>query len=721
MRVKSLKRTAAALLMYFCVWAVGCSSEQQTYTTARFLPAEPSKRVALSNGDAQAGQRAGAVGELGGSISIKSVPVRSDDNLGEFGVSQVFSASKVTHHETTFEFASSRVTSKVTMTREESPQSLTITQPYRESVVDVFEQGGSGQTIVESASQASAQGALDILVVVDDSGSMAGEQKNLSTKLEPLLSEISQSDWRIGVITTSKKQTGLRALISRGDTNAAELFRQAVTPGTAGDGTERGVYQAVQGLKAPNFLRTGSSVAILIVSDEDNCSTGEASKSCSKEESRFASYLTNYLTNTAQRELKTQARIYGLTWMPGTECKGGYNQGHVYAEAIELSGGRGGSICDTDYTATLKEISLNVKSILQNSWSLKHTPDAGTLQVFLDDVEISSGFQLSGRFVKFTQAPAANVKIKFVYKVGAQPLLTSFRLSQIPRQDSLSVQVNGVDLQDAYSLSAVDPRVLTLNNTAPEFAQIKVVYKKEEVLPQSFKIDDNIKPNSTLVTVNGVEVPHVFYPQSQTISLTEPTDEGAVVKIDYSRLGAAVLDYPFTAPGLDVKNVSAMDLNSMADVKVVVDSAMGIVSFQPIDFVDGREILVRFDDALVLDGFYTLPHVPLSDSVRIFDAFKNSICELAGSVTVQSNRLSLNCGIGAGAEFLVTYKALTDVKTRFDFSDLTAEQCDLMKWSVFINGVEDNASLSRVGCSFNALKPLPHGGIVLISNLAKGG
>ena len=89
----------------------------------------------------------------------------------------------------------------------------------------------------------------------------------------------------------------------------------------------------MQGLKAPNFLRTGSSVAILIVSDEDNCSTGEASKSCSKEESRFASYLTNYLTNTAQRELKTQARIYGLTWMPGTECKGGYNQGHVYAEA----------------------------------------------------------------------------------------------------------------------------------------------------------------------------------------------------------------------------------------------------------------------------------------------------------------------------------------------------------------------------------------------------
>lgn len=116
---------------------------------------------------------------------------------------------------------------------------------------------------MEEASQASAKGALDILIVVDDSGSMAEEQKNLSNKLEPLLSEISGSDWKIGVITTSRGQSRLRAVISRGDRNADEVFRLAVTPGTRGDGTERGIYQAVQGLKSTGFLRPGSSVAVL--------------------------------------------------------------------------------------------------------------------------------------------------------------------------------------------------------------------------------------------------------------------------------------------------------------------------------------------------------------------------------------------------------------------------------------------------------------------------
>jgi len=708
--------TSAGALLLLSGFFVACSNAQQVYSAARMLPLEINKRVGTADLDAN-GQKTTIKGELGGSAEEITRSEQQESEFGDGKLSQLYLASKIVSHESSYVMASARVTSKITMASLETPKTLTMNQMSRENVVDVFTQGGNGQTVVEFASQSSAKGALDILIVVDDSASMAGEQKNLSTKLEPLLSEISESDWRIGVITTSKKQTGLRALISRGDAKAAELFKSAVTPGTRGSWTERGIHQAVQGLKAPGFLRTGSSVAVLIVSDEDNCSTGVNSSSCRSEESRFASYLTDYLSKTAQRELKTQARVYGLTWIPGTECKGAYNQGRVYAEAVEISGGRSGSICDPDYTSTLKDISMNVKSILQNSWSLKHTPDQNSLKVFFDDVEVKSGYKVEGNFVTFTQVPAADVKIRFEYNVGAQPILTSFRLSEVPHAEGLSILVNGVDIQDAYSLSQIDPRFLTLNNTAPEFAKITVNYKKASDLPQSFKIDGRVKANSVTVRVDNVEVPHLYDSASALLSLMTPPDEGALISVDYTELGAAILEYPFNSAGDSVSDLAAKDAKSNESVTILHDASRGLIRFQASDFAQGREILLSFNDPRVLDGVYALPHIPIPSSLKVFDGAGSQICEMPGSVAVDSNRLTLTCGIEPGGEFHVQYWSLTEIKNQFKFDLVPLGLCDLMRWEVSINGMDGSNSLERSGCLFSTKGPLAPEAQIAISAL----
>lgn len=700
MRDKSPFAPVGAVLI-LCSFFVGCSNAQQVYSAARTLPLESKKRVGTSDSDAN-GQRTSVKGELGGSAQVITPSEQEENELGDGRLSQLYLASKMVSHESSYVMASAQVTSKITMASQETPKSLTMNQMSRQNVVDVFAQGGNGKSFVEFASQSSAKGALDILIVVDDSGSMEGEQRNLSTKLEPLLSEINESDWRIGVITTSIKQTGLRALISKGDAKAAERFKSAVTPGTRGSGDERGIYQAVQGLKDPSFLRTGSSVAVLIVSDEDNCSTGVDSESCRDEESRFATYLTDYLSKTAQRELKTQARVYGLTWVPGTKCKGANREGRVYAEAIEISGGRSGSICDADYTSTLKDISMNVKSILQNSWSLKHVPDPNSLKVFFDDVEVKSGYKVEGNFVTFTQVPGADVKIRFEYNVGAQPILTSFRLSEVPHSEGLSVLVNGVDIQDAYSLSQNNPITLTLNNTAPEFSKITVNYKKAAVLPQSFKLDGRVKANSIAVRVNDVEVPHLYDSALELLSLMTPPDEGARISVDYTELGAALLEYPFDSAGGAVSDLTAKDAKSNESVIILHDASRGIVRFQASDFSHGREILLSFNDVRVLDGVYSLPHIPVPSSLKVFDGVGSHICDLPGSVAVDSNRLTLNCGLEPGEEFHVQYWTLTEIRNQFKFDLLPTEQCDLARWEVTINGIDAINALDRVGCLFSA-------------------
>lgn len=190
-------------------------------------------------------------------------------------------------------------------------------------------------------------------------------------------------------------------------------------------------------------------------------------------------------------------------------------------------------------------------------------------------MEVKSGFQLSGKSVTFAQVPAANVKVRFEYDVGSKPILTSFRLSQVPQDGALTVLVNGAEIGNAYSLSANDPQVLLLNNTAPSFASIKASYKKATVLPSSYRLEGNVKANSIAVSVNGENVSHFYDAQSQIVSLGVAPMEGSTIKIDYTELGAAILEYPFTAPQTGLINLRAIDATSQENVPVSFDNQRG--------------------------------------------------------------------------------------------------------------------------------------------------
>ena len=68
---------------------------------------------------------------------------------------------------------------------------------------------------------------LDILLVIDSSGSMKKVHDTLSKHLEPLLKKVKNSDWRI-VITTATFTDCLRAEIDKDDENYEETFIAAI-------------------------------------------------------------------------------------------------------------------------------------------------------------------------------------------------------------------------------------------------------------------------------------------------------------------------------------------------------------------------------------------------------------------------------------------------------------------------------------------------------------
>jgi len=157
---------------------------------------------------------------------------------------------------------------------------------------------------------------MDIIFVVDDSGSMAEEQSNLAANFPKFVSKIdsfttkggSKLDWRIAVTTTArdinyniqvpfagtlpqseKGDNGAfrmtpackttKRWVEKADANAAKDFQCLAKAGTGGSSLEMPLYATKLALNErmadgtnAGFLRPDALLAIIVLTDEDDCS-----------------------------------------------------------------------------------------------------------------------------------------------------------------------------------------------------------------------------------------------------------------------------------------------------------------------------------------------------------------------------------------------------------------------------------------------------------------
>jgi hypothetical protein len=174
---------------------------------------------------------------------------------------------------------------------------------------------GGGPPPVEPAPVEECQ-KMDIIFVVDDSGSMAEEQQNLAVNFPKFVAKIdtfktksgSKLDWRIAVTTTArnvkykvtvpligqvsmnekgddgafrmKSECGSKKRwIEKADPNASTQFQCLAKAGTGGSSLEMPLYatqlavvdRIADGTNA-GFLRPDALLAVVILTDEDDCS-----------------------------------------------------------------------------------------------------------------------------------------------------------------------------------------------------------------------------------------------------------------------------------------------------------------------------------------------------------------------------------------------------------------------------------------------------------------
>ncbi len=285
--------------------------------------------------------------------------------------------------------------------------------------------------VEETLTQEGLQGFADIALVVDNSSSMQEEQKNLSTKLDDLITALKGANWQIGVITTtvatgSDGQDACNlTLIKSTDSDAQSRFTKAVSAGISGDGNEQGIRQAVNALKCTKkpWVRPGSTVAVLIVSDADNCSDG---KGCNGQPWASEQYLIDYVEKDLGRVVGENAGFYGIYSPPSESCSTAEFTANIYQRLIDYKSEGNlnyGNICDSSYKKTLTRISSNIAKLLSSQFSLKQKPDEGTVMISgtksNGDQITADDFVVTGTTITFKTGsePALGSKIDIRYKV----------------------------------------------------------------------------------------------------------------------------------------------------------------------------------------------------------------------------------------------------------------------------------------------------------------
>lgn len=229
---------------------------------------------------------------------------------------------------------------------------------------------------------------VDVLLVVDDSGSMAPHQARLADHFAQLADEWIRLEVGIGIgVTTTDRIAGegrLHAWVDPRAPGAHEQFAEAVQVQTEGSGLEMGLASSLAALDHPEnagFLTEDAQLAVLYVSDEDDSSPAPVGT------------LVDGLRAAITAEARDAVRTHALVVTDVERCTqpdfvGA--RGDRYLHAAALTGGSVVDLCTEDLAAPLASLAREMAGV-HRSFALSGWPVPGTLDVVVDGETTACG------------------------------------------------------------------------------------------------------------------------------------------------------------------------------------------------------------------------------------------------------------------------------------------------------------------------------------------
>ncbi len=232
---------------------------------------------------------------------------------------------------------------------------------------------------VQSWTQPSREGGVDIVWVIDDSSSMFEEQEQLAAHADSFISFLTHVpvDFRLVVVTTDPERTGTLTVLTGDTPNLADVFAETVLASTFGSRDERTFEMAIWAASPsqnPDFAREGADLEVVLFTDEDENSDMSPQDFL---EALRSERTGEVVVNAIVGDLPEGCASLVAAADPGPKL----------VEAQELSGGAKESICSSDYGALLERVALQVLG-LDNTFALNRLPELESLEARVDEVLI---------------------------------------------------------------------------------------------------------------------------------------------------------------------------------------------------------------------------------------------------------------------------------------------------------------------------------------------
>ena len=258
-------------------------------------------------------------------------------------------------------------------------------------VLEVLLQGmGTNNSAASDMFQMPTDVKVDVLWVVDNSGSMYEEQEALATNFSGFIgwADALGVDYHVGVVSTdmddadhSGKLQGTYRYIDPTTPNPEDVFADNVRLGTMGSGWELGLAASHAALSPPldngynaGFLRDDAKLTVIYVSDEDDQSPGEV---------EF--YVQYFLNLKGTAEWVTLSAICGdLPDGCSDPTMGDASPGVRYHAALTRTGGAFHSICQSDWSGLMTDLGEDAFAPIR-TFPLSRPADPATIAVTVDN------------------------------------------------------------------------------------------------------------------------------------------------------------------------------------------------------------------------------------------------------------------------------------------------------------------------------------------------
>lgn len=229
---------------------------------------------------------------------------------------------------------------------------------------------------VDSFVQVRAVDGVDIIWVIDTSGSMSSYQPQLLAGIELMMNALPEIGWRLVMISTDPDEaiSEQQFPLIPGDSYAdAEDMYSLMRTGPEEKGFDAVMEYIEFNPYAATWMRSDAALLVVFVSDED-----DQSDTLTSAGDFISWYSSRRFGNVYLASIVMQTEEFSA-------CEGGYAGSHpglTYMEATDLLFGTSVDICSEDWTPGVADATSQIEPY--ENISLSKTPIKETIRVFID-------------------------------------------------------------------------------------------------------------------------------------------------------------------------------------------------------------------------------------------------------------------------------------------------------------------------------------------------